>query len=298
MPYFRGMKLRHIIALTVAFGAFVALPVIDCATPATPQVQPPQSQNAKPPIPLQKALGSAKIHYTEVFGVACAAPKNVAVAKFDHMVAVLAEYLDNDENGVADDAQVVAAMTNPNWGQAMMILFKDENQLEQVINQHWQTLDQYRWQDLLEHETHPNGSSQQNGFDATLEEVLHLVSAQGYAEAYPTAFGEQAGTELTDAMDIARGGHFNSVPNNYPSSAWYHYDDRTCRYPCQATEYFYWLLTSLLGAQDYPGRGNEIDNEWEPNTPAKVFQIDTAGYALMTDARFNLPTILPDGDYR
>jgi len=51
---------------------------------------------------------------------------------------------------------------------------------------------------------------------------------------------------LTEAMDIARGRHFNTVPTTYPPSAWYHYTDVTCEYRCQGPNI-------LLGADNTPG---------------------------------------------
>ena len=69
-------------------------------------------------------------------------------------------------------------------------------------------------------------------FDATLEEVLHLISDVGYGNAYPATFGERVGSELADAMDIARGGRFRRVPEQYPEEAWYTYDV-SCEYGCQ-----------------------------------------------------------------
>ena len=230
-----------------------------------------------------------------VFGVTCVSSNAVPIAKFKHMASVLAQYLDNDEDGMVDDPNIVNAMIAE---RALMVQFVNEPEAMQILSRYGNTLDTFHWQEVFSFECFPQGSSQQNGFDATLEEVLHLVSSAGWTNAYPSAFREQTGSELCQAMDIARGGHFNNVPNNYPSSAWYHYDDQTCDYPCQATEYFYWLLTSILDAQSYPGRNNQISNEWEPNTPALVQSIDLAGWALMHDPRFTFPTVLPDGDYR
>ena len=80
-----------------------------------------------------------------------------------------------------------------------------------------------------------------------------------------------------DAMDIALGGQFTSIPASYPTGAWYTYDDDSCDYACQITEYVFWALTSILGAHE--NRLGEIDNEWKLNTPAKVQQTDTAIYA-------------------
>ena len=133
-------------------------------------------------------------------------------------------------------------------------------------------------------------------FDASLEEVWHIVG-RGWEITYPEVFGTEPGTALTDAMDKARGGRFLNIPDRYPDEAWYHYDDWTCEYECMAGEYFYWCLTSLLGGQDYPGRAEEIANEWELPTPESFAAGDPATFALLTDPRYRLPTRLPDGVY-
>ena len=62
-----------------------------------------------------------------------------------------------------------------------------------------------------------------------------------------------------------------------------------------ATEYFYWGLTSLLGAQ--ADRCEEIAHEWELCTASSMRETDTALTALFTDGRYTLPTVLPDGNY-
>ena len=80
----------------------------------------------------------------------------------------------------------------------------------------------------------------------------------------------EIGKQIAKAMDKARGGHFRRVPKKYPKGAWYTYDDRSCDYGCQVTEYTYWGLTSILGAQEFPGRLDNIKNEWRPNTAQKV----------------------------
>ena len=35
----------------------------------------------------------------------------------------------------------------------------------------------------------------------------------------------------------------------YPTDAWYTYNDESCDYGCQITEYTYWALTSILGVK-------------------------------------------------
>ena len=98
-------------------------------------------------------------------------------------------------------------------------------------------------------------------------------------------------------MDKARGGYYEKVPAKYPIDAWYTYDDQSCEYNCQVTEYFYWSLTSLLGAQDYPGRFDEIEQEWKAYSPTLLQTIDSDVYRILSDTSYVLPTVLPDGSY-
>ena len=65
-----------------------------------------------------------------------------------------------------------------------------------------------------------------------------------------------------------------------------------------AAEYLYWSLTTLSGGQDYPGRAEELSDEWECTTPAGLAELDPAVYELLTDERYQLPRKLPDGRYR
>ena len=72
-----------------------------------------------------------------------------------------------------------------------------------------------QFQDLNASETLP-GERKSGEFDATLEEVLHLITFVGFQGAYPDVFGERPGTELAKAMDVARGGQFLEIPDQYP----------------------------------------------------------------------------------
>ena len=231
--------------------------------------------------------------YVNVFGVHIYATENVSDAKLLHPAGVMAQYLDNDEDGAPDNTLVVEAMHE---NQATLIMFSNEQEIEQSGLFDAELPDDMILQDLYASETHPDGA-EQGRFDAALEEVLHLITQAGYASAYPDIFGEEPGSQLADAMDMARGGQFFGIPSSYPAEAWYSYDDRTCEYDCQIAEYIYWALTSLLGGQDFPGRLEEIEHEWQLNTPEKLQQVDATVYALLTDAQYAWPTSLPEGDY-
>lgn len=223
-----------------------------------------------------------------VFGIDIYAVKRVSDTNLLHAANLLAQYLDNDEDGIVDDQNVLDAMLS---SKAFIVMWKKESDLniDPPSNR--------EGQDLGNDETHPEWHANKTGaFDAALEEVWHIVTHAGYAKAYPDVFGEEEGTTLTNAMDKARGGKFTSIPNPYPSGAWYTYDDQTCNYSCMSTEYIYWAMTSILGAQE--NRLDEIQQEWKLNTKSKVESGDPDIYSLLTSGNFHLPTILPDGSYR
>ncbi|MDH5606707.1 MAG: hypothetical protein OEY93_07450 [Anaerolineae bacterium] len=232
--------------------------------------------------------------YINVFGVHVFASNDVPSRKILHAANILAEYLDNDQDGIPDDPNVIKEMRSVN---AALVMFGTSHDLDSsgFLDQD-EIIDRIWMQDLAGDEVIPGGSK--NGeFDASIEEVLHLISSAGWEQAYPKVFGARPGTLLGDRMDIARGGQFMRVPDRYPKNAWYTYYDETCEYECQVSEYFYWALTSILGGQDFPGRLGEIREEWPLNTREKVREGDPGIYQLLTDPKYNLPTNLPDGSY-
>ena len=90
----------------------------------------------------------------------------------------------------------------------------------------------------------------------------------GYAQAYPDIFGQNKDSHIAKLMDIARGGYFEKAKRKYPHGAYYTYDDRSCTYSCQVTEFTYWAITSLRGQQE--GRAREIREEWKLTDPEKM----------------------------
>ena len=237
----------------------------------------------------------------EVFGLRVLATSSVPDAKVLHTANVLAEYLDNDENGSVDQPEVLAKLLgNSNSEIATMVLFASENEQESYGND-FETLMRVleRTQNLFADEIFENGS-QGDDRDATLEEVLHLVTDLGWDEAFPEVWGERKGSTLADAMDLARGGYYQDVPTRYPDGAWFTYYDDTSDYATQITEYLYWATTTYLGGQDWTGRiHSNYTDEWQPYTRAMLEQTDPAVVTLLTSANYNFPTKnLPDGNYQ
>lgn len=248
--------------------------------------------------PLTAALKKALPKNTSVFGISIHASNQVSDSKVLHAAQIMAQYLDNNEDGTPDNQAVVNQLVK---SKATLIMAADENELETVFQSipkeaaNEQALDNI--QDLQGSETLPNGAA--NGqFDGSLEEVLHLITHVGYAKVYPGVFGESTGSAIADAMDTARGGRHLTVPSQYPAGAWYTYDDESCDYSCMVTEYTYWALTSILGGQEFKGRKEQINNEWQLNTKALVQSKDGAVYRILTDTQYGLPSKLPNGNYK
>lgn len=225
-----------------------------------------------------------------VFGIDLYAVREVEDAKLLHAANVMAQYLDNDEDGLIDNQLVLNKMLE---NKAFLVMWKKEKDLN--IRPPSVRIGQ----DLGNDETNPSfvSNGKTGRFDATLEEVLHLINNAGHSYAYPETFGKNQKSALSKAMDVARGGRFFKIPSIYPANAWFSYYDSTCDYEtCQTIEYLYWALTSILGAQE--NRLNEIGKEWKLNTVDLLENTDNEIFELLTNPIYNLPTILPDGSYK
>jgi hypothetical protein len=238
------------------------------------------------PVPTDAPQGFAQVFskHVDVLGLHVYASSNTHDNKVLHAARTLAQWIDNDEDGVPDESNVHATMVSLH---ASMIMWQTENEFEQsgaedIIPD--EVFDSTVLQLLFGDETRP-GYPENRNFDASLEECLHLVTFGGYAITYPGTFGEFPGSAIADAMDT-------NMANGY-----FHYDDWTCDYPCLITEYTYWGLTSILGAQDYSWRIPEIIGEWELYNLDLVDSFDPALYSILTDPQWKLATVLPDDVY-
>ena len=281
------MKLLKMFFPIVFLLTFIACEKDDIATPTT-EISPGDDPNFTI-VANNDGILSNFNRKVVVFGIDIYAVAQVEDVKLLHAANVMAQYLDNDEDGVIDDQAVVDKMVE---NKAFMVMWKNENDLNEFPSGRL-------GQDLGNDETNPSyvSSGKTGRFDASLEEVLHIINNAGHSYVYPQVFGQMQGSELANAMDIARGGQFLSIPNSYPADAWYTYDDSTCDYAsCQTIEYLYWALTSILGAQE--NRLDEIGHEWKLNTKALVESTDTAIFQILTNPIYKMPMVLPDGTYR
>jgi hypothetical protein len=231
--------------------------------------------------------------YVEVFGLGVYAEDALTEAQVLHAATILAELLDNDEDGAADDPALLALLQGK---EALIPMFASERSDAMKDFER-----NYRGEGvsavLFADEVDPSQPGYW-GADASVEEIMHTINHRGHVDLYPEAFGiEPDSSRLSEAMDVARGGQFMSVPSPYPADAWYHYDDVTCDYECMAIEYVYWAQVSNMGILDDPQTCRGIANEWEPCSPELLESMDVLVHALITDPTYRLPQLAPDGVY-
>lgn len=244
------------------------------------------------PTPSDPALSSFT-KYVDVFGCSVYAEGTVPDEKVLHAAAIWAELIDNDEDGVVDDPALLAELVA---NEAMMPVFAADGNAAMTTfenNYNGNGVAAVLWKSEMD----PTAPGYW-GSDATVEEVLHTINGVGHVNIYPAAFDFSPNSSLLSAaMDVARGGQFLSIPNPYPSSAWYHYDDATCDYGCMAIEYLYWMIVTNMGILNDTPTCNGIANEWEPCSPALLQSMDVLGHALITNPAYKLPQNAPDGNY-
>jgi hypothetical protein len=245
--------------------------------------------------------------FINIFGVIVVAPEEAPSDLFLHTANVLAQYIDNDEDGIPDDPTVLAHLVNNNfvvpvWSSSDRIDFWEQARGTDCEDYTSMAASMYYDED----EWAIGGINRTGTWDGNLEEVWHVVSIGWYA-AYPEYFGdgtsdtnEVTPSKLTDAMDAARGGQFVPTPTEYPENAWYAYTDQSCDYGCQVHEYFYWILMSNLGALEptITSKCEQSEHEWNVCTKAQLKQTDVMAFNLLNDNDFALPQIIPDGTYR
>jgi len=245
------------------------------------------------PYPNSSALGcfSKYINVLDCFDIY--AEQSVSDAKVLHVAAVAAELLDNDENGVVDDINIFNSLQD---NHALMPVFSyDGNSCMDDFEDHYNGDGVSAV--LYRNEIDPSNPGHW-GDDATVEEVIHTINHVGHVNVYPSYFDITPNSSvMSDAMDIARGGQFLSIPSQYPEEAWYHYDDWTCDYECMAIEYMYWSIVSNMGILDDAQTCTGIDNEWELCTPELFSSTDIMMHELITDPVHKIPQLAPDGNY-
>jgi hypothetical protein len=225
-----------------------------------------------------------------VFDIPIFAFKSVEDSKLIHIANVLAQYLDNDEDGVVDNLTVHAQLKT---AKSFIYLWKTTAEKDAFIPP--SGYNEYNiGADSVNSIWHSSGHT--SVFDDAIKSVWAFILKNGHEVSYPATFSSQANSKISDAMNTARGGTFQNPPAMYPAGSWFTDSDVNCNFSCQVTKYNSWVLSSMLGANE--NRLTEIQNEWTLNTSAKVQSDDIKAWSIFTNTSYKLPTVLPDGTYK
>ena len=239
--------------------------------------------------------------FIDVFGIFVVASPNAPLAYVEHTANVLAEYIDNDADGIPDDQTVLDVLVNGNFVVPVWTESDRESFWENARGTYCEDNTGMAASMYYDHDQWALGGIEAAGtWDTNLEEVWHIVSVGWYA-TYPEFFGDEPGvSRLTEAMDIARGGQFLTIPSTYPAGSWYRYYDDTCDYGCQMHEYFYWILMANIDALDpsITDKCEQSQHEWHICNKAELEQVDVLAFDLFNNHGFSLPTNIPTGNYQ
>lgn len=154
----------------------------------------------------------------------------VTDGKLTHAANVTAQWLDNDQDGVADEPKVIKTLKQQN---PVVIMSKSgftDSQMDSIFTQ----LDGRPGQDLSADETKPVGGRR----DASQEEIHHIIMNAGWIKMLPATFSDQPATK-SKLFNIWKFANDNKH---------YAYGDPTCNDACKVTEFVYLATAAYLGS--------------------------------------------------
>jgi len=237
---------------------------------------------------------------------------------------VLARFLDSDEDGQPDDADLVAALA-PNEHRVGFALLVCRGSIgRDLLKDSWYGIARTQGQESLSSDTR---------FQAQVIEEFHHGIFHGLEKVYPRIFGAHD-SELRAAIDEAYGdcemAHKCAMEGNCKDydctcphapeacddagqydcrfvagscDGVFHYAEASCSSACLVTEGFY---HAWVEAHHYHCGGEDMSSEWEacsaeemasnPKT-AKLNALVTGKATSQKDLGYMLPSVLPDGRY-
>ncbi|MBT4204038.1 MAG: hypothetical protein HOE17_05635 [Rhodobiaceae bacterium] len=238
------------------------------------------------------------------FGVEICAMPGVKQILLDHATSVMDKILDYDQDGLVDNQDVVDTLVKSG---SVYVIFRSEREEDEFVEAFYEDnmdyieevcfpledeRDYVGFDECIEQfgtflAVFTNEMNTGKGWDPTIEEALHLVTHAGYAQFYYDQFGQHKDSYIAKLMDQARGGYFEKSQRRYPQGSYYTYDDSSCSYSCQITEFTYWAITSLRG-QQANRKLKEIKEEWKLNTPEKMREIAPDLVAFLEDPEYKI----------
>lgn len=208
--------------------------------------------------------------------VTICATREVSREKLAHAANVAAEWLDNDENGTADEPALIRQLQHSN----PVLVMSEHGFPNRTIRKMQRNMGDRVGQDLAADETSPTDGDR----DASQEEIHHLILNAGWRLLYPEVFSEDpaVNSALFQAWELAE------------SSGHYDYDDPTCDPGCKVGEYFYLATAAYLGAE-----ADLESDEMRVKTRENLKEKLPETVAVIEDRRYQYPrNHWPDGDYK
>jgi hypothetical protein len=258
------------------------------------------------------AVKSAKLTKgISVFGINILATNGVSEGKLIHAANVMAELIDNDENGKVDNSCVMKKISEL---EAFVSMYnEDESEISmefiEMLGLASKSIGLGAFETTINYES-------ESQHDASVEEIFHLITQFGYSKVYPEIFGEsnESTSLLAQAMDVARGGRQTQLENGVwqynntncanagnvggSTNAWYFYEDNTADYATMITEYIYWAVSSNFGMHVSEAGLQKSQTEWCLNTKEKLQKQDPTIYNLINNPEYAFPTNkMPIADY-
>jgi len=252
--------------------------------------------------------------YTKVFGVPVFAHTTVSDAKFQHVASIMAEWLDNDEDGCVDTPIILKHLVGKTSNEVTAYAVVKSNKAKADWYAPFDKKNLVCSAPQAEFETEPKCTGLKGSnvcSDATLEEVWHIIQGQGYAPAFKKQFWmgtrddlatkyKNVNSTLVTLLDAARGGipRVPAVPKGakFPAKAYYTYDDKSCKFSCQAIEYWWWSTAAYTGLIK---NRSAVKKEFKYYLPEEFKAKDPKMHALITDRTkgYKLPNRPPNGKY-
>lgn len=203
--------------------------------------------------------------------------KNVTQTKLQHATHVAAQWLDNNQDGVADEPRLIESLKSNK-----PVVIMSENWFDMMTSTKIFTKlssQNSLAQDLSATETKPSGDRR----DASQEEIHHIIMNAGWIPLFPKVFSDQK-SENSKLYRVWKYANDNKI---------YDYNDPTCNDACKVTEFVYLASAAYLGSSaDLQSEELKLKNkkQLQESIPEIIEIFESENYVYPT-------TIWPNWDY-
>ena len=222
--------------------------------------------------------------YTTVFGIPVLGTATVSDDAIKHAANMLASYLDNNFDGVADDTALLATFSSGLYGIVVYADAAEESSLAGTFGAFAVNRTFSVYQNEMNSYLGDGVGSQR---DLASEKILKNMLMPRISGLY-TDLSTTRPSTLTTALDAARGGYqAGGVPGyNYPAFAWYT-DATGLNYNNLCYEYLYLLTASMAGSLAW--RSSTITSLFDHYNSVLLSANDAAGFSIANNSTYKLP---------